>query len=216
MLIDEQTKRLIKTSGVLLLAGAIIVICTIIIEKFIGWPPDGGQAERISLIIEQWAVLKWLWAGQMFACLLFLFSAILLLSTNYLEKLRPHSTLLFAINSSGAVCAIIAFALTLGSYPPALSVSDSEPNLLNTITGGIRTTYNLGMNLMGISYLILFLRESLNTNGIVSRIFLYAFILMTILLFMLAYIGHLPSRTAGGVAFLIPAFLGWGFIRHVK
>ena len=213
---DNQIKRLIRTSGVLLITGAVLVVGTIIIEKFIGWPPDGGMAERISLIIDKWAILKWLWAGQMFACLLFLLSSILLLSTNHLEKLRPHSTLLLAINSSGAILAIIAFALTLGSYPPALSVYDSEPGLLNTIAGGIRTTYNLGMNLMGISYLIVFLRESLNINGIVSRKILYAFILMTVLSFVLAYMGYLPSRTAGGVAFLIPAILGFSFIRYVK
>jgi hypothetical protein len=213
---SEDAIRIIKTSGYLLFFGAVLIILTIIIEKLIGWPPEGGLAERISLISDKWLIIKWLWSGQMIGCLFFLLSSILLLSSNYLESFRSYLTLFFAVNGVGSMCAIIAFSLTLGSYPSALSVYSTEPEILNSIAGGIRTLYNFGMNLCGISLFAIFVREIFHRDGLIPRAFLYLFIASVALSLLLAYSALLPYRTAGGVVFLIPAMIGIGLVRHVK
>lgn len=209
-----------RSGGAILFFAALLFIVTIGFEWSIGWPPSGAQTTPASFMLDHWDALRRIWTFQMLAGFLFGISALLLMQSSQVEAAWPPAVVIWAAVAIGGVLIAVAFGLTLGSYPPALRSLEQSPELFATARGGIRRLYGLGVQVTGVGYLILLLREGIAADGVVPRSWLLVLLGAVALTITLAAMGLLPPRTIGGMTwFLVPTLLGlavWRAGRHLR
>lgn len=102
----------------------------------------------------------------------------------------------------------VAFALTLGSYPPALLALEDNPEIFATVRGGVRNLYVTGSTVALLGHLVLFLREGIAKDGVVPRSWLLGMVVAVALAATAAAVGLLRPSTAGAVSLFAAALLG--------
>jgi hypothetical protein len=197
--------REMRSGGGILFIGALLLLATIGAERSIGWPPSDDVP---TFILSEWPSLRWIWAVQGLAGFAFGLSALVLLRDRHLNALwRPASTLWSAV-AIGGVMLVVAFALTLGSYPPALLALEDNPEIFATIRGGVRNLFLTGATVAVLGLIVLFLREGIAKDGVVPRSWLIGLAVALALAIMAAAFGLVRLPTAGVVTLFAPALLG--------
>lgn len=103
---------------------------------------------------------------------------------------------------------VVAFALTLGSYPPALLALEDKPEIFATVRGGVRNLFVTGATVAVGGHIVLFLRESIAKDGVVPRSWLIGLAVALALAIMAAAFGLVRLPTAFLVTLFAPALLG--------
>ena len=194
-------------AGCILMLGAIIILITIFFEHRIGWIGVERPTEEVPyFIFESWADLKNIWGWQFIG---FSFSAVayaLLLK----HSVHRWKSLLWAILLLCTISIVIAFGITLGSYSPALEIYEEQPELFHALRGAVRSLYAPG--LLGLLFLtIIYIMETLDTNGLIHRKWGLIGLVFILLGIMLSFIPGLPGQTIGAVIFLVPVFVGYAY-----
>jgi hypothetical protein len=197
--------REMRSGGGILFIGALLLLATIGAERSIGWPPSDDVP---TFILSEWPSLRWIWAVQGLAGFAFGLSALVLLRDRHLNALwRPASTLWSAV-AIGGVMLVVAFALTLGSYPPALLALEDNPEIFATVRGGVRNLFVTGATVACVGLIVLFLREGIAKDGVVPRSWLIGLAVALALAIMAAAFGLVRLPTAFLVTLFAPALLG--------
>lgn len=198
--------------GVALFIGALLFVFTIGFEQQLGWPPpDGAHGEDIAALIQQlWPYLRWLWAVQMLASLLFGVSALLILRTRHLQRRWITNSVIWSAVAIGSIIATMAYGLSLGGYPPALLVLEDSQDIFATFRGGVSLLYTIGLALVVLGLHALFIGKGVTKSDVVPRYWLIGSVVGIAVAIVTGMVG-LP--TAGVVAFLMPAFLGLALCR---
>jgi hypothetical protein len=202
----------LRYGGVALFIGALLFVITIGFEQQLGWPPpDGAHGEAIAALIQQlWPYLRWLWAVQMLASLLFGVSALLILRSRHLQGRWIKTAGIWSVVAIGSIIATMAYGLSLGGYPPALLALEDNPDLFATFRGGVRLLYTIGLAVVVLGLHALFIGEGVTKSAVVSRSWLIGAVVGIAVAIVAGMVG-LP--TAGVVAFLMPALLGLALCR---
>lgn len=197
----------LRYGGVALFIGALLFVITIGFEQQLGWPPpDGALGEDVAALIQQlWPYLRWLWAVQMLASLLFGVSALLILRSRYLKSRWITTAVIWSAVAIGSIIATMAYGLSLGSYPPAFLALEDNPELFATFRGGVRLLFTIGLALVVLGLHALFIGEGVTKSDVVPRYWLIGAVVGVAVAIAAGMVG-LP--TAGVVAFLMPALLG--------
>jgi hypothetical protein len=200
--------REMRSGGGILFIGALLLLATIGAEASIGWPPSDDSVDVPTFILKEWPSLRWIWAVQGLAGFAFGLSALVLLRDRHLNALwRPASTLWSAV-AIGGVMLVVAFALTVGSYPPALLALEDNPEIFATVRGGVRNLFVTGSTVAWLGHIVLFLREGIAKDGVVPRSWLIGLAIALALAIMAAAFGLVRLPTAGLVTLFAPALLG--------
>lgn len=207
--------REMRSGGAILFAGAVLFWITIGLESWVGWTTGGDRsvAELAGLLMEHWAALRWIWAAQALAVLLFAVSALVLLRSRALQDRWLPAAALWSTTAVGSVLVVVAYGLTLGGYPPALAAFEQDPDLFATLSGGIRSLYFPGVIVAWLGYLPLLIREGVAKDGAVPRSWLVGAGVAVAGAIVAGASGWLHGSTAGAVGFLLPGVLGLGIWR---
>lgn len=199
-----------RSGGAMLLAGAILFCITVGLELWVGWTTGGERPlpELAASLLDLWGTLRWIWATQAVAVFLFASSALVLLRSRHLQGRWTAAAPLWSMTAIGSLLALVAYCLTLGSYPPALAVFEQDPDLFATVSGGIRLLYFPGLLLAWLGYLPLLIREGVAKDGPVPRSWLVVIAVVAAAAILAGSFEWLEPSTAGAVAFLMPAVLG--------
>lgn len=198
-----------RLAGILLIVGALITIITILFEYNIGWiGADRTRSETPQFLLENWNRMKFIWSWQTFGYFISTL-AYFVFFKNSQGILSPFWSILILCEC----LKVVAMCLTLGSYQPALEVFSSNPEVFNTIGGGIRTLYATAQ-LGGLFLMVVFIIETFKKNGVVHK-----WMGITILAFVLIAIGisiatTIPVKVTGTSSFLIPIVLGLGYLKN--
>lgn len=195
------------TGGATLIIGSLLFVITIGFEQQLGWPPpDGAHGADVAALIQKlWPYLRWLWAAQLLASLLFGMSALLILRGRHLQGRWIATPVIWSAVAIGSVIATMAYGLSLGGYPPALLAWENNPDLFATFRGGVRLLYTIGLALVVLGLHALFIGEGVTKSALVPRYWLIGAVVGIAVAIVAGMVG-LP--TAGVVAFLMPALLG--------
>lgn len=207
--------REMRSGGAILFFGAVMFWITIGFELWIGWTTAQQRplAELASFLVEHWPSLRWIWAAQAFGSLLFAVSALVLLRSRHLQDRWLPAGGLWSMTAVGSVVVVVAYGLTLGAYPPALSTFEQQPDLFTTVRGGIRALFLPGLIVAWLGYGSLLIREGLAEDGSVPRSWLAGAAVAVAGAIMVGAAGWLDGSTAGAVGFLLPGLLGLGIWR---
>jgi hypothetical protein len=200
--------REMRSGGAILFIGVLLLVTTIGFEMSVGWPPSDDSVDIPAFILQEWPSLRWIWAVQGLAGLLYGLSALVLLRSQHLNALwRPASTLWSAV-AIGAIIFAVAFTFCLGSYPPALHALEDNPEIFAAVRGGVRNLYLTGGTVALLGLLVLFLREGIAKEGLVPRSWVFGMVAALALAMMAAAVGLLRLPTVAAVTFFAPALLG--------
>lgn len=207
--------REMRSGGAILFAGAVLFWITIGLESWVGWTTGGDRtvAELAGLLIAHWASLRWIWAAQALAALLFAVSALVLLRSRALQDRWLPAAALWSTTAVGSVVVVVAYGLTLGGYPPALAAFEQDPDLFATVSGAIRSLYFPGVIVAWLGYLPLLVREGVAEEGAVPRSWLVGAGVAVAGAIAAGASGWLHASTAGAAGFLLPGVLGLGIWR---
>lgn len=122
-----------RTGGAILFVGAPLFVVSIGFEASVGWPPaDRFSAEVSAFILKAWPSLRWIWRVEGLACVLFGLSALVLLRSRHLDAHWRPATVVWSAVAIGGIMLAVSFALTIGSYGPALLALEESPELFAT------------------------------------------------------------------------------------
>lgn len=195
-----------KISGFTLIAAATIVLITIFFEYTLGWIGVERPAERIPMFMfTNWETLSRIWSWQTFGNALFFVSYILLIKqSNGLESL------IWAILILCGIMLVVSMGITLGSYEPALSIYNEQPEMFNTIRGIIRPLYNsgkFGSALLTLIYLI----QLFKSDGVIPRKPGITVLVIVIGVMIIGSFAGISTKVTGASWFLLPILLGFSY-----
>lgn len=194
-------------AGLILTAGTLIILTSIVFEYRIGWIGVERPPEEVPIFIfKKWEGLQKIWGWQFLGFFLQTIAFVLLLKNSS----NRFKSLLWSILTLLGLLIVIAFGITLGSYGPALEVYETQPELFLSLRGAVGSLYRPG--LLGLVFLtIIYLIETFGANGLIHRkwgLIGFAFILLGILL---SFVPSLPGKTIGAVIFFVPLFVGYAY-----
>ena len=198
-----------KLGGLFLILGSILLLGSIFFEYHISWIGiERTENEVPKFIYENWQDLKLIWRWQMLAHFVLLIAYFLLL--------KDATAIMRTLWSVLLVCSLmmlIAFGFTLGSYYPALEVYNSQPEIFETISGGIGWLYQFGRMGLLIFFLV-FLLELFGKNGKVSRGTGILILCLVVLSIVLGFSTGISVKVTGAAFFLLPMTLGYYYFRN--
>jgi hypothetical protein len=204
-----------QLGGVVLIIGTILGLMTIGLEFNVGWlarSVETTPGEMIALFLELWDSLRWIWALQMIAAFLSAVGAFVLVGAPQRSRQWLPAQLIWYAIAIGYVLSTVSYALTLGSYPPALAAAEQHPELFTTVRGGIRFLYEVG-GYTQIGLFVLFYWEGISRKGIVPPSWVLGATGVFIIAIALVVGGVVHPRVAGPVGLIVPVLLGLAYWR---
>jgi uncharacterized membrane protein YhhN len=208
MISKLHLKNETNLAGFILFLGTLCILITIGFEYTIGWIGVERSANEIPLFIYRvWDDLKHIWAWQIFGFSLQCIAYILLLK----NATQAFKSLLWAILIVLSIFIIIGFGICLGSYYPALEVYEQQPQLFETIRGGVRFLYGQGGLLSFLILALIFLLELFSSKGVISKKWGIPALLLIATGVLLSLVPSLPEKVIGASIFFIPLSIGFAY-----
>lgn len=195
-----------KLGGLFLGFGALVILVTIYFEYNIGWIGVERAADEVPLFIYQsWSSLKNIWGWQMLG------HASLIIA--YFLFLKKANALMLSLWSILLLCGfmiVVAFGFTLGSYFPALEVYDTQPELFQTIRGGIGSLYRVG-RVEILLLALLFVYETFRKNGLIHRMTGALILILILSCMIIGTLAGIDPKVTGATVFFLPLTMGYFF-----
>ena len=189
--------------------GSMVLLTTIYFEYSIGWIGNPRTDDQtIEFLIKNWDNLEPVWTWQMFSHFIFIIGYSLLL-----RNAKLVMRILWSILMVYSLLILVAFGLTLGTYHPALEVYNSEPAIFETIRGGIGYLYQFGRYGL-LLFVVVFLVETLNKNGKISKVFGLGFLAFIVLLFIIGSALGISMKVVGAAFILLPLVIGYFYFKN--
>lgn len=200
-----------RLGGAFMFIGAAIILITIFFEYRIGWiGVERSEGQTLTFIYDNWPQLKTIWGWQTLGHTCFLIAYVQLL-----KNAAPMMRVCWSVLLICGVMVVIAFGLTLGSYYPALEVYDTQPELFESLRGGIGILYRTGITGI-VLFGVVFLMETFSNDGIVNRLTGLITIGVIVLSILAGLIINIPMKVTGASWFLLPLMLGYFYWRNTK
>ena len=195
-----------RLAGILLIVGALITIVTILFEYKIGWiGVDRTSSETPQFLLENWIDMKSIWSWQTFGYFISTLAYFI-----FFKNSQGMLSLFWSILILCGCLQVVAMCLTLGSYQPALEVYSSNPEVFNTIGGGIRTLYSTAQ-MGGLFLTVVFIIETFKKKGVVHKWTGISILALVLIAIAIGAATTLPVKLTGASSFLIPIVLGLGY-----
>ena len=195
-----------RLGALLLIAGALITIVTILFEYKIGWiGVDRASINMPQFLLENWNGMSSIWSWQAFGYFISTLAYII-----FLKNSKRILSLFWSVLGLCSFLQIVAMCLALGSYQPALEVYSSNPELFNTLGGGIRTLYSTAQ-LGGLFLTVVFIIETFKKKGVVHKWTGITILALVLIAITIGVATTLPIKLTGASSFLIPIVLGLGY-----
>jgi hypothetical protein len=196
-----------ELGGFLLVLGSIVILASIFFEYKIGWIGT-ERAENLvpTFMLHNWTDLKNIWGCQMLGHFILLLAYFLLI-----KSASPIMRTFWSILIVCGIMTVIAFGLTLGSYYPSLLVKDSQPELFQTIRGGIGTLYKMGRSGI-LLFVFVFLIETFGKNGKIKKTSGTSILTIVLIALLSVPIFGLSMKLAGATWFIFPLTIGYYYI----
>jgi len=146
-------------------------------------------------------------------------------AASLLQRRRQEGCYWLASNAAWIVVAVgtstltIMYAITLGSYPPALAAFQEQPAVFAALGGGMRSAFYIGMATMFLGLTSVFLAEALATDTVLARWLAFvgsAVSLVVTIRWVAMFAGLIgrPSPPLGLIAFLLVGVFGLSLCRR--
>ena len=198
-----------RLAAILLIAGTLITLVTILFEYKIGWiGVDRASSETPQFLLENWNGMNSIWSWQAFGYFISTLAYLI-----FFKNSQKILSLFWAILTLCGFLQVVAMCLTLGSYQPALEVFSSNPEVLNTIGGGIKTLYSTAQ-LGGLFLTVVFIIETFKKNGVVHKWTGITILALVLIAIAIGLATTIPVKVTGVSSFLIPIVLGLGYLKN--
>ena len=155
--ITTARARETRWAGAMLVVGSTLYILGVVLglEAFSGnWDTSVGPTlpDTAALIQERWSSFRGIWSAELLGSLLFASAALLLQRRPQAGRRWMPAGVVWVVVAVGSVMLAVAYALTLGSYPPALDAFADEPAVFAALRGGLLRVHSIGsiLQLLGL------------------------------------------------------------------
>lgn len=166
----------LRWGGALLALGAVVFIAAIFLYvPLYGLPEGTGPGGSVTLadtaahMYSRWDFARWLWGAEMIGALLIGLAASLLRHRQQTGRYWLPALASWTAVAAGALILTVMYALTLGSYPPALAAFQDQPAIFAALRGGMLSTFYIGMAVMFLGMAGAALLEALVTGSVFAR-----------------------------------------------
>ena len=150
--------RQMRWGGAALAIGLILFVMGVVFgfRAFSGnWDTTVGATlpDTAALIEERWSSFRAIWLAELFGALFVATAAFLL---QHRPQTRPRwvpDGVVWVVVGIASVVQAVGYALTLGSYPPALAAFAEEPTVFAALRGGVLSAFSIGSILQGLGLL---------------------------------------------------------------
>jgi hypothetical protein len=208
----ERTRQT-RWGGAALALGSIIFVMGIIfgLRAFSGnWDTtvEATLPSTAALIQERWASFRVIWSAELLGSLLVASAALLLQRRPQAGRRWMPAGVVWVVVGLGSVLVAASYALTLGSYPPALDAFAEEPAVFAALRGGLLSLHLIGSILQGLGLLAALAVElRWKGRGVPDRI-VQVGAGVTVLGILAAVGGLIPGEFGAAAVFLGGALLG--------
>lgn len=165
-----------RWGGAALALGAVLYITAIILfVPLYGLPEGTGLGGSVTLadtaahMYARWNFVRWLWFAEMIGALL------IGLAASFLRHRRQNGLYFLPAVAGWIAVAVggfiltVMYAITLGSYPPALAAFQEQPAIFAALRGGMLSAFYIGMAIMFLGLTGAFLAEALAKDGVLAK-----------------------------------------------
>lgn len=215
-----------RWGGAALALGAVLYVAAIILFVTLygrpeGTGPGGGVtlADTAAHMHNRWTLARGLWCTELIGALLIGLAASLLQHRRQSDAQWLPANAAWIAVAVGASILTVMYAITLGSYPPALAAFPEQPAVFASLSGGMRSAFYIGMAAMFLGLTGAFVAEALATDTVLPRWLAFvgtAVHLLATIRWIAMFEGFIrqPSPPLGVTAFLLAGAFGLSICRR--